>query len=209
MCRPGPCACAPTRWSTGTIMPSLEPGIGKRAVHWPRGRVLGGTSRINGMLYVRGNPADGDAAGRRWAAAAGAACRCPALLQEIRERCLGRSRISLQQGRPVAGRENYRTILPLTHRFVEAAQQAGFPLTADFHNGALQEAWAPFADDPSRPVVAARPRGKLSSPSAQPRQSARSSPRRSQRASPSRGGAAPALPFARTARRTRWLRRAR
>src|SRR5262249_21143540 len=34
--------------------------------------------------------------------------------------------------------EDYRTILPLTHRFVEAAQQAGFPLTPDY-NGAVQE----------------------------------------------------------------------
>src|SRR6202008_2269304 len=34
--------------------------------------------------------------------------------------------------------EDYRTILPLTHRFVEAAQEAGFPLTRD-DNGAQQE----------------------------------------------------------------------
>ena len=35
-----------------------EAEIGNRSLHWPRGRVLGGTSSINGMLYVRGNPAD-------------------------------------------------------------------------------------------------------------------------------------------------------
>src|SRR5207245_3491005 len=34
--------------------------------------------------------------------------------------------------------EDYRTILPLTHRFVEAAQQVGFPFTPDY-NGAVQE----------------------------------------------------------------------
>src|SRR5215475_4821466 len=37
-----------------------EPGTDGRQLQWPRGKVLGGTSSINGMLYVRGNPADYD-----------------------------------------------------------------------------------------------------------------------------------------------------
>jgi choline dehydrogenase-like flavoprotein len=37
-----------------------EPGTGNRQLQWPRGKTLGGTSSINGMLYVRGNPADYD-----------------------------------------------------------------------------------------------------------------------------------------------------
>ena len=36
------------------------PGTAGRKIHWPRGKVLGGSSSINGMLYVRGNPADFD-----------------------------------------------------------------------------------------------------------------------------------------------------
>ena len=36
------------------------PGSAGRAIHWPRGKTLGGSSSINGMLYVRGNPADFD-----------------------------------------------------------------------------------------------------------------------------------------------------
>ena len=38
-----------------------EPGTAGRALQWPRGKTLGGTSSINGMLYVRGNPEIGRA----------------------------------------------------------------------------------------------------------------------------------------------------
>lgn len=37
-----------------------DPGIAGRAIKWPRGRVLGGSSSINGLLYVRGQPQDYD-----------------------------------------------------------------------------------------------------------------------------------------------------
>jgi len=37
-----------------------DPGINGRAIPWPRGRVLGGSSSINGLLYVRGQPQDFD-----------------------------------------------------------------------------------------------------------------------------------------------------
>jgi choline dehydrogenase len=39
-----------------------EPNLGGRRLHTPRGRVLGGSSSINGLVYVRGNPLDFD----RW-----------------------------------------------------------------------------------------------------------------------------------------------
>ena len=37
-----------------------DPGIAGRSIKWPRGRVLGGSSSINGLLYVRGQPQDYD-----------------------------------------------------------------------------------------------------------------------------------------------------
>lgn len=105
-----------------------EAGTGNRAVHWPRGRVLGGSSSINGMLFVRGNPADYD----NWAQIG---CRgwsyeeCLPFFRSIERYAPGDARHRGKSGPLLI--EDYRTILPLTHRFVEAAQQAGFPFTRD------------------------------------------------------------------------------
>jgi choline dehydrogenase len=108
---------------------------GDRALHCPRGRVLGGSSSINGMLYVRGNPADYDG----WAQTG-----CPGWTYEDVLPLFKKSE-NYDGGDPdFRGRggplrvEDYRTILPLTHLFVEAAQQAGFPLNPDL-NGSGQE----------------------------------------------------------------------
>jgi choline dehydrogenase len=112
-----------------------EAGSGDRAIHWPRGKVLGGTSSINGMLYVRGNAADYDG----WAQMG---CRgwsfedvLPYFMKS--ERYDGGEDAIRGRGGPLKV-EDYRTILPLTHRFVEAAQQAGFTLNPDL-NGAKQD----------------------------------------------------------------------
>ena len=113
-----------------------EPGTAGRALQWPRGKTLGGTSSINGMLYVRGNPADYDG----WAQMG---CRgwsydevLPFFRKSETYRGGGDPEYRSQGGPLIV--EDYRTILPLTHHFVEAAQQAGFPLTPDY-NGKTQE----------------------------------------------------------------------
>jgi choline dehydrogenase-like flavoprotein len=112
-----------------------ESNIGGRSLHWPRGRVLGGTSSINGMLYVRGNPADYDG----WAQMGCRGWSYADVLPFFKKSENFAAGDPEYRGRggplPV---EDYRTILPLTHRFVEAAQQAGFKLTGDY-NGATQE----------------------------------------------------------------------
>ena len=112
-----------------------EASIGNRSLHWPRGRVLGGTSSINGMLYVRGNPADYDG----WAQMGCRGWSYADVLPYFRKSenyAPGDAQYRGKSGPLLV--EDYRTILPLTHRFVEAAQQAGFPLTRDY-NGAVQE----------------------------------------------------------------------
>ena len=74
-----------------------EPHLGGRRLHTPRGKVLGGSSSINGLVYVRGNPLDFE----RWAAegAGGWAYRdvLPYFKRtERRER--GRGRLSRRRG---------------------------------------------------------------------------------------------------------------
>ena len=113
-----------------------ETATGERRIHTPRGKVLGGSSSINGMLYVRGNRADYDG----WAAQG-----CPGwgyddmlpLFKKSEHYVSGGDPHYRGQGGPLRV-EDYRTVLPLTHRFVQAAQEAGFPYTTDM-NGASQE----------------------------------------------------------------------
>ena len=112
-----------------------EEGVGNRSLHWPRGKVMGGTSSINGMLYVRGNAADYDG----WAQMGCRGWSYSDVLAYFKksEHYVSGSSEFRGKGGPLLV-EDYRTILPLTHRFVEAAQQAGFPFTSDY-NGAQQE----------------------------------------------------------------------
>jgi choline dehydrogenase len=113
-----------------------EPSTDGRQLQWPRGKVLGGTSSINGMLYVRGNPMDYD----NWAQMG---CRgwsydevLPFFKKSETYRGAGDPEYRSKGGPLIV--EDYRTILPLTHAFVEAAQQAGFVFSPDY-NGKQQE----------------------------------------------------------------------
>jgi choline dehydrogenase len=111
-------------------------GSGGRDIHWPRGKTLGGSSSINGMLYVRGNPADFDG----WAQMG---CRgwsfddVLPLFRKSETYIQGGDGEFRGKGGPLQV-EDYRTILPLTHHFIQAAQEAGFPFSADL-NGRVAE----------------------------------------------------------------------
>jgi choline dehydrogenase len=109
-----------------------EPGIAGRSIHWPRGRVLGGSSSINGMLFVRGNAEDyngwAQMGARGWSYA-----DCMPHFQAIERYAPGDPAHRGKRGPLLI--EDYRTVLPLTHAFVEAAQQAGFSKTNDLSGG--------------------------------------------------------------------------
>jgi choline dehydrogenase len=111
-------------------------GPNDRSIHWPRGKTLGGSSSINGMLYVRGNPADFDG----WAQMGCRGWSFDDVLPYFRKS------EDYKQGNDPDYRgkdgplkvEDYRTILPLTHKFIEGAQQAGYKFSKDL-NGRQQE----------------------------------------------------------------------
>jgi choline dehydrogenase len=107
-----------------------------RQIHWPRGKTLGGSSSINGMLYVRGNPADFDG----WAQMGCRGWTFDDVLPYFRKSEDYKQATDLEyrgSGGPLKV-EDYRTILPLTHKFIEGAQQAGYRFSKDL-NGRQQE----------------------------------------------------------------------
>lgn len=117
-----------------------QAGFGGAAAPCPRGRVLGGSSAINGMVFLRGHRADYDA----WAAAGCAGWGFDDLLPHFR-------RLETVPGGGSAGAElrgdlgplrpsptPAADLNPLSRTFLAAAAAAGHPLTDDF-NGARQE----------------------------------------------------------------------
>ena len=112
-----------------------EPHLGGRRITCPRGKVLGGSSSINGLVYVRGNPLDFD--GWEEAGAAGWGYRhVLPYFRRAEARQEGGDEWRGGEG-PLATR--YGGLAnPLYQAFVDAAAEAGYPVTRDI-NGAVQE----------------------------------------------------------------------
>lgn len=123
-------------WVNWNYQSEGEDGTAGRAINWPRGKVLGGTSSINGMLYVRGQPADFDGWAQRGCRGWSFADVLPHFKNAETYANGGDSAFRGSDG-PLQVRD-YDTVLPLTHRFVRAAQEAGHPYSDDL-NGARQE----------------------------------------------------------------------
>jgi len=112
-----------------------EPYLQNRKLFWPRGKVLGGSSSINAMIYMRGNRADYD----HWRDLGNPGWGFSDVLPYFKK--------SEHQERgpsdyhAVGGPLNVadlRCLNPLSQTFVEAAEQSGFSRNPDF-NGAAQE----------------------------------------------------------------------
>ncbi|MFC1465470.1 MAG: choline dehydrogenase [Candidatus Brachytrichaceae bacterium NZ_4S206] len=118
-----------------------EPFMGGRRIYHARGKVLGGSSSINGMIFQRGNPLDYE----KWARDPGMDhwdyAHCLPYFKRM-ETCLaGADEWRGDKGPLVLERGPAES--PLFKAFFEAVQQAGYPLTDDV-NGYRQEGFAKF-----------------------------------------------------------------
>ncbi|QUD89076.1 choline dehydrogenase [Phenylobacterium montanum] len=112
-----------------------EPALGGRRIHTPRGKVLGGSSSINGLVYVRGNPLDferwQDEGARGW----GYGDVLP-YFKRAEDRAEGGDAYR-GSGGPL--KTSYGTLRnPLHEAWLKSAEAAGYPLTEDI-NGRQQE----------------------------------------------------------------------
>ena len=120
-----------------------EPHMNGRRVYHARGKILGGSSSINGMIFQRGNPLDYE----RWAADPGMQswdyAHCLPYFKRM-ENALAAERDDERRGHdgPLVLERGPATN-PLFGAFFEAVQQAGYELTDDV-NGFRQEGFAPF-----------------------------------------------------------------
>src|SRR6185437_16638748 len=109
--------------------------VAGRRIAWPRGKVLGGSSSLNGLLYVRGQREDYD----RWAELGNAGWSYRDVLpyfKKSEDQEHGASEFH-GAGGPLHV-TNLRSPNLLSEAFVEAAQQCGYSRNQDF-NGAQQE----------------------------------------------------------------------
>ncbi|MBU3022430.1 choline dehydrogenase [Aestuariibacter sp. A3R04] len=118
-----------------------EPFLNNRKMHCPRGKVLGGSSSINGMVYVRGHANDFD----EWATHGAQNwdySHCLPYFKRAENWYLGADEFR-GKGGPVATNNGNEMKNPLYRTFVEAGKQAGYAETFDY-NGAQQEGFGPM-----------------------------------------------------------------
>ena len=156
---------APT--STGPTSPSPSPTLNGRRVFTPRGKVLGGSSSINGLVYIRGQREDFDG----WGVPGWTLRRSAALLQEVRGSSARRERVARRR------RPDQRLRPPDRHElcdaFIASAMTLGIPRNDDF-NGATQEGTG-YYQATSRNGPALQHRGRLPASRARPHESERRS----------------------------------
>ena len=117
-----------------------EPHLEGRSLFWPRGKGLGGSSSINGMVYIRGNAQDYD----RWRQLGNEGWSFNDVLPYFR-RSMNQER-GEDEFHGIGGPLNVKdsnSSLPIHKRFIEAGIEAGYQFNPDF-NGAGQEGFGSY-----------------------------------------------------------------
>lgn len=118
-----------------------EPYLDNRVMHCPRGKVLGGSSSINGMVYVRGHACDFDEweeyGAKNWNYQ-----QCLPYFKRAEQWYLGGDEYRGNDG-PLGVNNGNEMQNPLYRAFIEAGKQAGYAETFDY-NGAQQEGFGPM-----------------------------------------------------------------
>ncbi|WP_135502196.1 choline dehydrogenase [Roseovarius aestuariivivens] len=121
-----------------------EPQLNNRRLAAPRGKVIGGSSSINGMVYVRGHARDFDHWRDEGCDGWGFADVLPYFKRQENWDDAGHGGDPDWRGTDGPLHVTRGTMWnPLTRAFLEAGRQAGYPVTADY-NGEQQEGFAPF-----------------------------------------------------------------
>jgi choline dehydrogenase len=118
-----------------------EPGLDGRRVHCPRGKVLGGSSSINGLVYMRGHARDFDEWAERGARGWGYA-NCLPYFQRAESWQDGGDTYRGDTG-PLATNAGNKMRNPLYRAFIDAGHEAGYITTED-PNGYMQEGFGPM-----------------------------------------------------------------
>jgi choline dehydrogenase len=109
-----------------------DPALAGRQGYWPRGKVLGGSGSINGMVYVRGLSSDYDA----WRALGNPGWAFSDVLpyfKSAEDYCNPPDDASLGRGGPIHVSDMTSDVHPLCRTFIEACEQVGYPHIADFN----------------------------------------------------------------------------
>lgn len=109
-----------------------DPGMLDRRIYWPRGRTLGGSSAINGLIYIRGQRRDYDA----WAAAGNPGWswdECLPYFRKLENNDLGPGPTRGTEG--MLNATSIKTPHPLVEALISAAQSLGLPHLDDFNTG--------------------------------------------------------------------------
>ena len=136
----GYAALMKTGWVDWGYHTEPQAGMGGRRLYCPRGKVLGGSSSVNAMIYIRGVPSDYD----MWAQLGNRGWAWDKVLPYFKKAetyWQGADNYHGGDGPLKVSRPG--VVHPLNAAWIEAGREAGYPYTADF-NGAQQEGFGPL-----------------------------------------------------------------